>query len=94
MAVDITMSDPVGERVATHPLDPLSGAEIKKAAEVIKASEYATDTLRFVMISLEEPPKPATLRFDPLEAPARKAFAVAYDAPREAHLRGGRQPRR
>ena len=33
------------------------------------------------MISLEEPPKPATLAFDPLEVPARKAFVVAYDAP-------------
>ena len=33
------------------------------------------------MISLEEPPKPATLAFDPADVPARKAFVVAYNAP-------------
>ena len=82
MAVDAAISDPAaGRAAANHPLDPLSGSEIEKAAAVIKASEYATETLRFVMISLEEPPKPATLTFGPLEVPARKAFVVAYDAP-------------
>ena len=81
MALDIAISDPVGNRAATtHPLDPLSGAEIEKAAEVIKASEYATEALRFVMISLEEPPKPATLVFDPLEVPARKAVEPYAEA--------------
>ena len=35
------------------------------------------------MISLEEPPKPATLAFDPLAVPARKAFAVTYDPARK-----------
>src|SRR5215469_13915227 len=84
MAVDIAMSQPLNDHTATtHPLDPLSGAEIEKAAAVIKASEHATGTLRFVMISLQEPPKPATLTFDPLAVPARKAFVVAYDAPRK-----------
>jgi primary-amine oxidase len=81
MALDIAMSQPLNDHTAaTHPLDPLSGAEIEKAAAVIKASEHATETLRFVMISLEEPPKPAALTFDPLAVPDRKAFVVAYDA--------------
>ncbi|HXJ49612.1 MAG TPA: hypothetical protein VNF91_10635, partial [Candidatus Acidoferrum sp.] len=84
MAVDTAISDVVGGHAATtHPLDPLSGAEIEQAAAIIKASGHATETLRFVLISLEEPPKPATLTFDPLAVPARKAFAVTYDAPQK-----------
>jgi len=84
MAVDTAISDVVGSHATTtHPLDPLSGTEIEQAAAVIKASEHATETLRFVIISLEEPPKSATLTFDPLAAPARKAFVVAYDAPQK-----------
>src|SRR5947207_186178 len=84
MAVETAISEPLGGHAATaHPLDPLSGSEIERAAAIIKASEHATETLRFVMVSLEEPPKPATLTFDPLAVPARKAFAVTYDAPRK-----------
>ncbi|MCW2798972.1 MAG: hypothetical protein JWQ70_444 [Aeromicrobium sp.] len=62
-----------------HPLDPLTGDEIEACAAIVAASEFTTDSLRFVMISLEEPPKPADLDFDLLPEPPRKAFAVAYD---------------
>jgi primary-amine oxidase len=62
-----------------HPLDPLTGDEIEACASIVAASEFTTDSLRFVMISLEEPPKPADLDFDLLPEPPRKAFAVAYD---------------
>ena len=83
MAVDIAIGEPLGGHAAAHPLDPLSGSEIERAAAIVRASEHATETLRFVMISLEEPPKPATLAFDPLAVPARKAFAVTYDPARK-----------
>ena len=84
MAVDIAIGEPLGGRAAAaHPLDPLSGGEIERAAAIVKASEHATETLRFVMISLEEPPKPAALAFDPLAVPARKAFAVTFDPARK-----------
>jgi len=82
--VDTAISDVLGgHAAAAHPLDPLSGAEIQQAAAVIKQSEHATETLRFVMISLEEPPKPPTLTFGPVEVPARKAFVITYDAPKK-----------
>ena len=42
-----------------YPLDPLTGAEIETAAAVITDSEYATPTLKFVMIQLAEPDKTA-----------------------------------
>ncbi|UDY24805.1 primary-amine oxidase [Nocardioides sp. Kera G14] len=64
----------------SHPLDPLSGPEIERAAALTKADPRSTETLKFVMISLEEPAKPATLEFDPTDYPDRKAFVVAYDA--------------
>ena len=35
-----------------YPLDPLTGAEIEAAAAVITGSEYASPTLKFVMIQL------------------------------------------
>lgn len=47
-----------------YPLDPLSGVEIESAAAIVAASEYATDTLRFVMIQLAEPEKNAALTFE------------------------------
>ncbi|MEP9385136.1 primary-amine oxidase [Nocardioides sp. KR10-350] len=79
MAVDVAMSDEVGTATTAHPLDPLSGAEIEKASAVVKADERTSETVRFVMISLAEPEKPATLVFDQAAPPARKAFVVAYD---------------
>lgn len=62
-----------------YPLDPLSGAEIEAAAAVITGSEYATPTLKFVMIQLAEPDKTAGLNFEGLEVP-RCAFVSMYDA--------------
>ena len=45
-----------------YPLDPLTGEEIESAAAVITDSEYATPTIRFVMIQLSEPAKLPTQR--------------------------------
>jgi len=43
------------DNASRYPLDPLTGAEIETAATVISDSEYATPTLKFVMIQLAEP---------------------------------------
>jgi primary-amine oxidase len=78
MAVDTALADPTSAAPGTpHPLDPLTGAEIERAAAIVQGSDHTSATLRFVMISLAEPPKPASLEFD--EIPPRKAFTVAYD---------------
>jgi primary-amine oxidase len=45
------------DNTSRYPLDPLTGAEIETAAAVITDSEYATPTLKFVMIQLAEPDK-------------------------------------
>ncbi len=44
------------------------------------ASEYASPTLKFVMIQLAEPAKTAELTFSGLDVPPRCAFATMYDA--------------
>jgi primary-amine oxidase len=61
-----------------YPLDPLTGAEIETAAAVITDSQYATPTLRFVMIQLAEPDKTPQLTFEGTQVP-RCAFVTMYD---------------
>src|SRR5919205_1985856 len=78
MAVDTALADPgTAASGSSHPLDPLTGPEIERTAAIVQGSDHTSETLRFVMISLAEPPKPASLEFD--EIPPRKAFTVAYD---------------
>ncbi|HEX7825935.1 MAG TPA: tyramine oxidase, partial [Mycobacterium sp.] len=79
----MTMEDTVvttgAKGTAGYPLDPLSGAEIEAAAAIITASEYASPTLKFVMIQLAEPAKTAELTFTGADV-SRCAFATMYDA--------------
>src|SRR4051812_1467376 len=76
---DTTLSvGPVGE-VGHYPLDPLTGAELEAAAAVVMASQYATPTLKFVMIQLAEPAKTAALTFTDATDTPRCAFLSMYD---------------
>jgi len=74
-----TLSADATEDKTNYPLDPLSGAEIQSAAAIVMASEYASPTLKFVMIHLAEPAKTADLTFSGVDVP-RCAFATMYDA--------------
>jgi primary-amine oxidase len=66
-------------RPGSHPLDPLSADEIRRAATITRADEEPDHAARFVAITLAEPPKPAGADFDPLAPPDRVALAVTYD---------------
>ncbi len=80
MAIDTSVfSANAASTTGAHPLDPLTPSEIQLASSTITSSDYATDTLRFVMISLQEPAKPAGGDFDLEPTPVRTAFVVAYD---------------
>ena len=59
---------------ALHPLAPLSAAEIRDAAQIIRPR--VPDTARFSIIALDEPPKEIVLRQIPTP---RRAFAILYD---------------
>lgn len=65
---------------STHPLDPLSGAEISTAVEVLRAQGDFGSGLRFISVMLREPSKAELAAFDGRgEAPARRAAAVLLD---------------
>lgn len=49
--------------LAPYPLDRLTGAEVESAAAVVMTSEYATPTVKFVMIQVAEPVKTPSLTF-------------------------------
>ena len=57
-----------------HPLTPLSAAEIRDAAQIIRTR--VPESARFSIIALDEPPKEIVLRQVPTP---RRAFAVLYD---------------
>ena len=67
------------DATSRYPLDPLTGAEIEAAAAVITESDYATPTLKFVMIQLAEPAKTAALSFADASEVPRQAFVTMYD---------------
>jgi primary-amine oxidase len=67
---------------ARHPLDPLSTEEIGQAVAVFRADGRARPAMRFVSVSLHEPPKTEVASIRPGRAFRREAFIVALD-PRE-----------
>jgi primary-amine oxidase len=48
----------------THPLDPLTAAEIEAATAAIKAAKGLAGTARFVYVSLYEPPKAEVIAYE------------------------------
>jgi primary-amine oxidase len=62
-----------------HPLDPLSKEEITATVAVLKASGKVSDSSRFPIIVLREPPKDEVLNFKPGGAMRREAFTVIYE---------------
>jgi primary-amine oxidase len=71
-------------RAPCHPLDPLSAAEIRQAVTVVRADRRAAAGMRFVSVSLREPPKNEAGPVGPAGPPPREAFVVAIDP--HAHL--------
>ncbi|KAK7204349.1 copper amine oxidase [Myxozyma melibiosi] len=69
--------------VAAHPLDPLSGEEMKAAAAIVKAA-YPDKRLSFNVLSLADPKKAEFLVWDADRAnapkPAREVDVVALEA--------------
>jgi primary-amine oxidase len=71
-----TIQNAIGLR---HPLEPLSVDEISAVVEILRAERQLGERVRFVTISLHEPPKAAVLSF-PSNGPIdRQAFAILLD---------------
>jgi primary-amine oxidase len=63
----------------THPLDPLSRAEIALAVKVIQAGDRFPTGAHFPIVVLNEPPKEEVLAYQQGAPFRREAFAVIYD---------------
>jgi primary-amine oxidase len=76
----VTATEQCPSTTTTHPLQPLSAAEIGAAAAVLREAGHVGPTCRFVSLVLHEPAKAAVLAFDADGTPvAREAAAVVLD---------------
>jgi primary-amine oxidase len=64
---------------ALHPLEPLTAAEVGRAAELVKGSGQVGERPRFVQVSLHEPPKAALAGYEAGGHVEREALAVVLD---------------
>jgi len=71
-----TIERSVGVR---HPLEPLSVDEIATAVDVLRTERQLGERVRFVSISLHEPPKAAVLDLSSAGPIDRQAFAILLD---------------
>ncbi len=75
-ALDMTAVD---KSIATsHPLDPLSADEIAQAVRILRAEKQLADSVRFISVTLVEPPKAQILALPRGGAVTREAVAVVY----------------
>jgi len=62
-----------------HPLDALSKDEIVATVDVLKAQGKITESTRFPLIELHEPPKDEVVGFQTGRPMRREAFVLAYE---------------
>ncbi|HET9920244.1 MAG TPA: tyramine oxidase, partial [Ktedonobacteraceae bacterium] len=60
----------------THPLEPLTPEEIAAAVAIVRAHSANSEQLRFVSVTLHEPPRDVMLSFKPGDEVPREAFLV------------------
>jgi primary-amine oxidase len=63
----------------SHPLDPLTPAEITKAVDILRTSNTFTTPIYFNIINLKEPPKREVLAWHPGDPFRREAYLSFYD---------------
>jgi primary-amine oxidase len=66
-------------RAHTHPLDPLSAEEIRRACAIVRGERQLKPTARFAAVRLCEPSKRALLRYSRGEPAERRAWVVVLD---------------
>lgn len=64
---------------AVHPLEPLTEYEILAALDILKANQTLSDRIRFMSVSLHEPPKHLVLNYTPEMTVEREVFVVVLD---------------
>jgi primary-amine oxidase len=79
VAVNTAISQPLMR--PSHPLEPLTAAEIEIAAAVLRADGRLTDTARFAYFGLEEPSKELVAGFAPGTTADRRVRVVVVPGP-------------
>jgi primary-amine oxidase len=67
-----------------HPLDSLTADEIKQVVSIVRNSDYFTERMRFISITLNEPTKEEVSKFTGNDAILREAFVIILDNEKEA----------
>ncbi len=70
---------PGAAQPATHPLDPLSGDEMRAAVRALRARPGFPADARFAVMALNDPPKREILDYRGGSSFIRQVFAVVYD---------------
>ena len=73
------VADAIGAVGAKHPLEPLSVEEIAAAVDILRSQRALGPRVRFVNITLHEPPKEVVLAFEARGSAEREAFAILLD---------------
>lgn len=63
----------------THPLDPLTEAEIQSAVAIVRQTQPLSETAVFATLTLQEPDKAEVLNFTPGSPFTRQVTTVVYD---------------
>jgi primary-amine oxidase len=69
----------VAVKERTHPLDPLTAAEIQRACDLLKEQKSLADSYRFALVQLQEPDKPTLLESTPERPVDRQVFLLVFD---------------
>jgi primary-amine oxidase len=72
-------SHTVKETARPHPLDPLSGEEVRAAVSILRTHGPASDHLRFVSVNLHEPTKTELESIGAGNTVDRRAFIIVID---------------
>ena len=64
----------------THPLDPLTAAEIERAGEIVRTERPLGPRVRVIFVMLHEPAKKVVLAHRPGDVVERAAFVVLVDS--------------
>lgn len=66
--------------IPTHPLDPLTAAEIQTAVATVRKEKQLGDAWRFVTVRLAEPARPEVTAYRPGQPFVRRASVLVMDA--------------
>lgn len=80
LVVSLTVPSRAEDRPAVHPLDPLSAPEISATRKALKGAGHLTESRRFAMVALQEPPKAEVLGHQTGAGVSRRSFSVLYDS--------------